>query len=155
MGHLIAWGEKDAKSVKKVTGHRRYGTDNNLNSKLYFTVEFDDGDIGSFAPLRGLLFVEEAKNCVLSYSTQKVRYQGPLKRKISVRVRVARLAMKLHTRSQSFFLIVVILTLSWIGKMSVSKLVLRIMLTCEHYMLTDISPIHDKVSITTIALMTY
>jgi hypothetical protein len=63
--------KKDARSVKKITGQRRYGTDNNLNSKLYFTVEFDDGDIGSFVPLRGLLFVEEAKNCVLSYSTKR------------------------------------------------------------------------------------
>jgi hypothetical protein len=55
--------------VARVTGHKQFGTEN-LTSKLYFTVEFDDGDIDSFAPLHDLLFVEEAKNYVLKHQPE-------------------------------------------------------------------------------------
>jgi hypothetical protein len=55
--------------VARVTGHKQFGTEN-ITSKLYFTVEFDDGDIDSFVPLHDLLFVEEAKNYVLKHQPE-------------------------------------------------------------------------------------
>ena len=55
--------------VAKVTGHEHFGTEN-LTSKLYLTVEFDDGDIDSFVPLHDLLFVEGAKNGVLRHQPE-------------------------------------------------------------------------------------